>query len=120
MPYWEKSCVAEMSRKQSKVNPTDFFHDSHLILGLVTESLVADTALERLVTAINVKEAAPSRINNFKDKAKVEHKKRTFNKVTANSSRSVATPEHLAPILHIGLDKVNQMIRFTTQRVICT
>ena len=120
MPYGEKACVAEMSKKRNKGGMTDFFHESDFVLGSVTESLVADTALERLVTAINVKEAAPSRINNFKDKAKVENKKRTFNKVTANSSRSVATPEHLAPILHIGLDKVNQMIRFTTQRVICT
>ena len=54
-PYRDEACVVEMSRKWSKGCLTDLLHESDLILELVTDSLVADTALYRLVSAINVK-----------------------------------------------------------------
>ena len=79
-----------------------------------------DTLLELLISAINVKEAAPIRINNGKAKAKMAHKKITVSKVVANSRHFVVTPDHLAWTLNIVLDKENQMLRFTNQRVICT
>ena len=75
MPYGENAYVKKMSRKQSKGGPVDLSHDSDLILGLVTDSLVGDTALERLVLEINAKEAAPSRISNGKDKATMAQKR---------------------------------------------
>ena len=75
MIYGDEACVAKFSRKQSKGGPTDVFHEGDLILGSVTESLVSDTALEWLVSAINGKESAPSRISNGKAKSKMAHKK---------------------------------------------
>ena len=79
-----------------------------------------DTLLELLISAINVTEAAPIRINNGKAKAKMAHKKVTVSKVVANLRHSVGTPDHLAWTINIGLDKSKQILRFTTQRVICT
>ena len=75
MLYGDKACVVEMYRKWIKGGPTDVFHEGDLILGSVTESLVSDTALEWLVSAINGKESAPSRISNGKAKSKMAHKK---------------------------------------------
>ena len=46
----------------------DIFHESYLILELITDSLVSDTALDQLISEINVKEAAPTRVSNNKDK----------------------------------------------------
>ena len=97
-----------------------FFHDNDLILGLVTDSLVADTALEGLVSAINVKEAAPSHISNDKAKANMAHKKGTVNKVVENSRHSMVTPDYSARKINIGLDKAKQIIRVTTKYGICT
>ena len=94
-----------MSRKQSKSVPSEISYRSDHILGLIDNSLVADTALEQLFSAINVKEAAPSHIKNVIDKSKMAHKKVTVRKVVANSRHYVVTPEHLAWTLNIGLDK---------------
>ena len=96
IPYRDESCVVEMSRKLSKVSLTDFFHDGYLILRSVTNSMVAYTALEGLVSSINVKEEATSRISNDKTKANMAHKKGTVKKVVPNSRHSMVTPEHLA------------------------
>ena len=84
MPYRNESCVLEMSRNQSKGNPSEIFHKSNLIVGSITNSLLADTALERLISAIHVKESVLSCINNGKAKAKMAHKKVTFSKLVAN------------------------------------
>ena len=84
MPYGDEACVAEMYRKSSKGSPIDVFHKSDLILGSVTDSVVADKALEWLVSAINVNKEAPSRISNGKAKEKMVHKKWTLNKMVTN------------------------------------
>ena len=84
MPYGEKACVYEMSRRQSKGGPSEIFHKSDFILESITNSLVEDTALERLISAINVKEAAPSCINNGKAEAKMAQKKVAFRKLVTN------------------------------------
>ena len=93
-----------MSRKRSKGGPPDLFHNSDLILGLVTNALVVDTALERLVSAVNVKEAEPSLIRNGKAMTKMAHKKWTLNKVVVNLRHSAVTPEYLSRALNIGFD----------------
>ena len=105
IPYGDKACVFKMSRKQSKSGSSEIFYKSDLILGSIDNSLVADTALEQLFSSVNVKEAAPSHINNVHAKSKMAHKKVTVRKVVANSRHYVVTPEHLAWTLNIGLDK---------------
>ena len=55
MPYGDKSCVEEISRKWGKGGPSKIFHKRNLILGLITESPIAHTALEQLISAINLK-----------------------------------------------------------------
>ena len=107
MPYGDKACVSEMSRKQSKGGSSEIFHKSYLILVSITNSLLEDTSLELLISAINVKEAEPRCINNGKAKANMAHKKVTVSNVVANSRHSVVTPDHLAWTLNIGLDKSN-------------
>ena len=102
-----------MSRKHSKGNPSDIFDDGDLILGLVTDSLVADTALNQLIKSINMKEAAPRIINNGKVKVKIEHKKVTVIKVVENLRYYVMIPDQLAQTLNIGLDKAKKMLRVT-------
>ena len=104
-----------MSRKLRKGSPNYLFHDSDLILGSVTNSLVADTDLEKLVSAINVKEAAPSRIINEKDKENMAHKKGTVNKGVANSRHSMVKPEYSEQTINIGLYKAKKILRVTTQ-----
>ena len=81
MPYVDKTFVAEMYRKRSKGILTYIFHAINLILGLITDSLVEDTALEQLILAINVKEAYPRRISNGNPKENMEHKKGTVRNV---------------------------------------
>ena len=73
-----------MSRKQSKGGPSEIFYNTNLILGSISNSLLADKVLERLISVINVKEASTSLINNGKAEAKMAHKKVTFRKVIAN------------------------------------
>ena len=109
-----------MSRKLRKGGPSVIFHERNLISGLITDSLVADTDLERLISAINMKEAAPRHINNGKSKANMVCKKGASRKVVKNLRHSVMTPEYPARTLNIGLDKAKQMIRLTTHRGICT
>ena len=84
MPYGDKACVSEMYRRQSKGGLSEISHKIDLILGSITNSLVADTELERLISAINVKEAAQSCINNGKAKANMAQKKVAFRKVVTN------------------------------------
>ena len=55
MPYREKACISEMSRKQSKGGPSEIFYNTNLILGSISNSLLADKVLERLISVINVK-----------------------------------------------------------------
>ena len=93
---------------------------SDLILGSVTDLLVVDTLLGRLVSEINIKEAEPRLISNVKVKEKMEHKRGTVNKVVANSSHSMVTLQYLSQTLNIGLDKLKQMLRVTIQRGIYT
>ena len=97
-----------MFRKHSKGSQSYIFHESDLILVSITDSLVADTALEQIISAINVKEAAPRRISDNKAKSKMAWKKGTVRKVLVNSSHSWMTPEHLARKLNIGLDKARK------------
>ena len=103
-----------MSIKRSKCGLNDIFHESYLILELITDSLVSDTALDQLISEINVKEAAPTRVSNNKDKSKIARKNGTISKVLSNLRHSLMTPEHLARTLNIGLDKSKKMLRVTT------
>ena len=68
IPYGDKACVFKMSRKQSKSGSSEIFYKSDLILGSIPNSMVVDTALDQLISAINVKEAAPSCIHNGQGK----------------------------------------------------
>ena len=81
---------------------------------------MAYKSLERLISAINVEEAAPRRNNNCKEKAKTAHKNVTLRNVVSNLRHSVVTPEHLAQILNIGLEKAKKMLRVTNKRGIRT
>ena len=108
MPNGDESCVAEMSRKRRKVGPSEIFHKSDLVLGLITDSLVADTFLERLISAVNVKYAALRSINNDNVKEKIAYKKVTFSKVVENSRHYVVKPERLARTINIGLNRAKK------------
>ena len=101
IPYRDKACVAGISRKRIKGGLSEILHNRDLILGFINDSLVVDTALERLISEINVKEAAPRRINNGKAKANMAHRKGTVSKVVSNSMYSMVTHEHLARTLTI-------------------
>ena len=79
----ESMCVTEMSRKQRKGGPTNFFYKSDLILGSVTISMLADTVLEWLVSVINAKEASPICISNGNVKVNMSHIKGKVNNVVA-------------------------------------
>ena len=92
MPYGDKACVSEMYRRQSKGGLSEISHKIDLILGSITNSLLADIALEQLISAIHVKESVLSCINNGKAKAKMAHKKGTVRKVVANSRHYVVIP----------------------------
>ena len=81
---------------------------------------MAYKSLERLISAINVEEAAPRRNKNCKEKAKTAHKNVTLRNVVSNLRHSVVTPEHLAQILNIGLEKAKKMLRVTNKRGIRT
>ena len=47
--YGDKACVVKISRNRSKGSPSDIFHESDLILGLITDALVGYTGLEQLI-----------------------------------------------------------------------
>ena len=76
-------------------------------------SFVAETAFERLVLSIRVVYPAEKRQRGKPKVAKA-------NKAISNSSHSRVTPEHLARMLNIGLDKAKQMLKVTTQKGVRT
>ena len=104
-------CVLE-KRKRSPIE-----YESDLVLGSISGSFVTEMAYERLVSSVRVEYPRSKRT----DKQITAHGKgRSIRKIVANTRHSVITPEHLARMLNIGLDKAKLMLHVTTQKGIRT
>ena len=101
--------------KQRTMAPVEY--ESDLVLGSISNSFVIESAYECLVSSVWVTYPSKKQIE------KKHWKKRNVaqaNKAISNSQHSRITPEHLARMLNIGLDKVKQMLKVTTQKGVWT
>ena len=108
--------VKSLSKKRERDEYHGFIHESDLVLGSICDSLVADKAVERMISAVTVHSVRPR--ENGKKKA--TRGPRTMSKVIANTRHSVITAEHIARTFNIGLNKAKETLRVTTQKGVRT
>ncbi len=90
--------------------------ETDLVLGLISESLVPDLLYERLVASVKVRPR-----NRSSDSKQTTHKRTSdIKRVKAHHKHSKLTPENIACMMNIGLDKAKQMLTATTQKGIRT
>ena len=88
--------------------------ETDLVLRSVSDSLVQDKLLERMIASVKVRaDTAGTR------KARV-HRKRTIGKVVIGTRHSVVTPERVADVMGIGIDKAKHLLKNTTQKGVRT
>ena len=107
--------VKSLSKKRERDEYHGFIHESDLVLGSICDSLVADKAVERMISAVNVHSVRPKN-----GKKKATRGPRTMSKVIANTRHSVITAEHIARTFNIGLNKAKETLRVTTQKGVRT
>ena len=100
--------------------------ESDMVLSSIPDYQPPDQLYQRLVESVNISYRTPSVIDRKKgttgkSSMKMPHKKgRTMGKVTARSRHSKITPEHIAKLMNISLEKAKQMLKVTTQENIRT
>ena len=104
----EARMIKTVQRERQK-QPFEF--ESDLVLGSISSSLVPNLSYERMVSSVRISKTSSKQ-------TKVRPK--SASKVIGNSRHSTITPEHLARMHGIGLDKAKQLIRVTTQKGIRT
>ena len=107
--------VKSLSRKRERDECHGITHESDLVLGSLCDSLVADKAIAKMISAVNVHSVRPRNTGK-----RVAHGPRTMKKVIANTRHSVITPEHIARTFNIGLNKAKETLRVTTQKGVRT
>ena len=105
--------MIKSAQRQRQSHPVEF--ESDLVLGSVSESLVPAVAYERMVASVRVSKPTSKRVTS-----KARPKSARMSKVVGNKRHSSITPEHLARMHNIGLDKAKQMMHVTTQKGIRT
>ena len=108
--------VKSLSKKRERDEYHGFIHESDLVLGSICDSLVADRAVERMISAVNVHSVRPRKDG----KEKATRGPRTMSKVIANTRHSVITAEHIARTFNIGLNKAKETLRVTTKKGVRT
>ena len=88
-------------------------HKNDLCLGSIYSHLVPEICYERLINSVTV--------NSFQNgKSPPKKGGRTMKNVKAHTMHSIITAEHLARKMNTGLEKADQMMIATTQKVIRT
>ena len=86
---------------------------SDLVLGSISGSFVAGRVFERLMSSVRVVYPTSKRARAKSIAVKRSHSVR---KVRSNTRHSVITPEHIARMHQVGLDKAKEMLKATTQK----
>ena len=101
--------------------------ETDMVLSSMPDYQPPDQLYQRLIESVNITYRTASvvdrKVNAMKMKSnlKMPHKKgRTMGKVTARNRHSKITPEHIAKLMNISLEKAKQMLRVTTQENIRT
>ena len=94
--------------KQRRSGPVEC--ESDLVLQSVCESLVQDKLLERMIASVKVKADTSGTI-----KTRL-HCKKTIGTVVIGTCHSAVTPERVADVMGIGIDKAKHLMRKTTQK----
>ena len=100
--------------------------ESDMVLSSIPDYQPPDQLYQRLVESVNISYRTPSVIDRKKgttgkSSMKMPHKRgRTMGKVTARSRHSKITPEHIAKLMNISLEKAKQMLKVTTQENVRT
>lgn len=108
----EARMIQKVQRNRDRA-PVDF--ESDLILGSISSSLVPALAYERMIASVRV-----NHVGSKRGRPKDNMIPRKARKTITQSRHSVITPEHLARMHGIGLDKAKTMLRVTTQKGIRT
>ena len=108
-PYGDndKVVVQQVKRENNKQRrATHYDCESDLVLGSISESLVPDLLYERLVASVRVR-----RRTRKNERKQTTHKRTSdIKKVKAMDKHSKITPESIASMMNIGLDKAKQML----------
>ena len=118
-PYGDNDevVVQQVKRENNKRRrATHYDCESDLVLGSISESFVPDLLYERLVASVRIR---PTTKKN--ERMQTPHKRTSdIKKVKARHKHSKITPESIAYMMNIGLDKAKQMLTTTTQKGIRT
>ena len=91
-------------------------YKSDLVLGSMSGSFVANDMYERLVSTVKISRKPKQQALKL-----LPHKKRlVIRKMVANTRYSVITSEHVARMMHIGLDKAKSLLKVTMQKGVRT
>ena len=120
-PYGEMQ-IQEISvqRENEKRRCVAVECESDLCLGSISGLLVDNTRYERLVKLVSSMPVKKS-TTSYKSDDKCAHKaKRRTKRVTATARHSNITPERIAMVMNVSLEKAKNMMRVTTQKGIRT
>ena len=98
--------------KRRRSGPVEF--ETDLVLGSVGGDLVQGTLLERMIASVKVT------ADTAGTKKARGHRKRFIGKVAIGTRHSVVTPERVADVMGIGIEKAKHMMKKTTQRGVRT
>ena len=118
-PYGDNAnerIVQSVVRENIKRREVPVEYESDLVLGSISGSFVANDMYERLVSTVKVSQ----RVKQRPQKVPPHKKRPVIRKMVANTRHSVITPEHVAKIMHMGLDKAKNLLKVTTQKGVRT
>ena len=134
-PYGDRhATINQVKLENQRRREVQVEHESDLCLGSISRSLVPDLLYERLISSVNIEyktertakmsTAKNKKLRHRADISKAKSKRpvrsRRLMEVRANARHSKITPEHVAKLMNIGMDKAKQMLRVTTQKGIRT
>lgn len=120
-PYADSIRISEARAERDRRSFVPVESESDLCLGSISDHLVPNRLYERLVSSVHISRVSSSNANVHR---RGPLKKRQVHsagcgrikKVLSNTRHSVITPEHLARLMGVTLDKAKQMMTVTTQK----
>ena len=134
-PYGDRHVtINQVKMENERRRDLPIEHESDLCLGSISRSLVPDLLYERLISSVKVeykpseKKEPAAKIKKLRRRADISkarakrptRSRRRLHEVKANDRHSKITPEHLAKLMNIGIDKAKQMLKVTTQKGVRT
>ena len=120
-PYGEvqvQEVAVQRENKKRRHVPVE--NESDLCLGSISGAHVDDIRYERIVKMVASLPIRKSSAKVKSDEKKTHKAKRVSKRITATSRHSTITPERVAKVMNISVEKAKQMLKVTTQKGIRT